>query len=129
METLRNVSAYHEPAWHFDAKFVDRQDHKRANVQKAPGHGDLLEMKNTAYHCPYDLIDKVDAIYIVYKIRDYDNTGTEHNYLFSCGMSDNHRGVCFIKDEKTMRVYGVAGKPHYMDPSAFWRDRITVCPC
>ena len=23
--TLRNVSASHEPAWHFDAKFVDGQ--------------------------------------------------------------------------------------------------------
>ena len=32
-------------------------------------------------------------------------------------MGDNHRGVCFLKDEKTMRVYGVADKPHYMDIS------------
>ena len=76
-------------------------------------------MNNTAYHCPYDLNDnKVNAIYIVYKIRDYDSTGTKHNYLFSCGMSDNHRGVCFLKDENTMRVYGVAGHPYsYMDIS------------
>ena len=120
VQTLRNTSAYHEPTWHFDAKFVDRQEHTRANVQKAPGHGHFLEMKNTAYHCPYDLIDnKVNAIYIVYKIRDYDSTGTEHNYLFSCGMSDNYRGVCFLKDVKTTRVHGVAGKPHYMDISNF----------
>ena len=55
-----------------------------------------MEMKNTAYHCPYDFADnEVNAIYIVYKIRD----------------------VCFLKDEKTMRVYGVAAKPHYMDIS------------
>ena len=48
---------------------------------------------------PYDLADnKVNAIYTVYKIRKYDSTGTEHNYLFSCGMGDN-----------TTRVYGVAG--------------------
>ena len=46
VETLRNVSAYHEPAWHFDAKFVDGQGHVRANVQKATGHGHFLEMKN-----------------------------------------------------------------------------------
>ena len=79
-QMLHIVSAYHEPAWHFDAKFVDRQEHTRANIQKAPGCGDILEMKNLAYHFPYDLIDnKVDAIYIVYKIRDYDSTGTEHN--------------------------------------------------
>ena len=54
----------------------------------------------------------MNVIYIVYKIRDYDSTGTEHNFLFSCGMDDNHRGVCFLKDEKTMRVYGVAGSPY-----------------
>ena len=39
---LRNVSAYHEPAWHFDAKFVDRQAHTRPNTHKAPGHGHFL---------------------------------------------------------------------------------------
>ena len=86
VQTLRNVSAYHEPAWHFDAKFIDRQAHTRANLQKAQGHGHFLEMKNSAYHWPHVLIDnKVNAICIVYKIRDYDSTGTEHNYLFSCG--------------------------------------------
>ena len=53
VQTLRNVSIYHEPAWYFDAKFVDRQGHVRANVQKATGHGILLEMKNSAYHCPH----------------------------------------------------------------------------
>ena len=78
-------------------------------------------MKNLAYDCSYDLIDnKVNAFYIVYKIRDYDSTGTEHNYLFSCGMSNNHRGVCFLKDKNTMRVYGVADSPYkYMDISNF----------
>ena len=73
MQTLRNVSAYHEPAWHFDAKFVNGQRHVRANVQKAPDHGHFLKMKNSAYHCHYDLVDnKVDAIYLVYKRRKYD---------------------------------------------------------
>ena len=104
--TLRNVSAYHEPAWHFDAKFVNGQEHERANVQKATGHGHFLEMKNSAYHCPYDLADnKVNAVHIVYKIRKYDSTGTEHNYLVSWGMGDNHLGICFLEDEKTMREY------------------------
>ena len=82
VQTLRNVSAYREPSWCFDAAFVERQGHARANVQKASGDGHFLEMKNSAYHCPYDLVDnKVNAIYIVYKIRKYDSTGTEHNYL------------------------------------------------
>ena len=31
-------------------------------------------------------------------------------------MADNHRGICFLKDEKTMRAYGVAGTA-YMDIS------------
>ena len=39
VETLRNVSAYHEPTWHFDGKFVNGQGHVMANIQKAPGHG------------------------------------------------------------------------------------------
>ena len=78
--TLRSISAYHEPAWHFDVKFVSGQGHEMANVQKATGHGHFLEMKNSAYHCPYDLAsNKVNVIYIVYKIRKYNSTGTEHN--------------------------------------------------
>ena len=44
--TIRSVSAYHEPAWHFDAKFVDRQGHEMTNVQKATGHI-FLEMNNS----------------------------------------------------------------------------------
>ena len=111
---------YNEPTWHFDAQFVDKQGYTEANVHTASGHEHFLEMRNTAYHSPYDLVDnKVNAICIVYKIRDYDGTGIEHNYLFSCGMNDNHRGVCFLKDEKTMRVYGVATKPHCMYISNF----------
>ena len=114
VQTLRNVSAYKEPTWHFDAQFIDNQGHAKANVQKAPGHGNEEH-------------SVVNAIYIVYKIRDYDGTGTEHNYLFSCGMNDNHRGVCCLKDERTMRVYGVADKPHYMDISNFHTSCYNPC--
>ena len=128
VQTLRNVSAYHEPAWHFDGKFVNGEEHVRANLHKAPGHGHFLEMKNSAYQCPYDLADnEVNAIYIVYKIRKYDTTGSEHNYLFSCGMDDNQHGICFLKDEKTMRVYGVAGKPNYTDISNFPTSYYNPC--
>ena len=75
VETLRNLYAYNEPTCRFDAKFVNGQGHERANVQKATGHGHFLEMKNWAYYCPYDLADnKVNAIYIFYKIRKYDST-------------------------------------------------------
>ena len=34
-------------------------------------------------------------------------------------MSDNHHGICFLEDEKTMIVCGVAGKPTHMDISHF----------
>ena len=85
-------------------------------------------MKNSAYHCLYDLVDnKVNVIYIAYKIRDYDSAGTEHNYLSSCRMDGNHRGVCFLNDEKTTRVYGVAGKPNYMDISNFPTSYYNPC--
>ena len=43
-------------------------------------------------------------------------------------MGDNHRGICFLKDEKTMRVYGVAGKPDYMDTSNFPTSYYNPCP-
>ena len=36
---LCNVSTYHEPMWHCDAKFINGQGHEKANVQKAAGHG------------------------------------------------------------------------------------------
>ena len=73
METLRNVSPYYEPMRHFDAKFVNGKGHEMSNVQKWTGHGHFLEMKISAYHCPYDPVEnKVNAIYIVYKIRKYD---------------------------------------------------------
>ena len=57
VQTLRNVSAYNEPTWHFDAQFVDKQGHTRAIVQIASGHGYFLETKSTAYRRPYDLVD------------------------------------------------------------------------
>ena len=45
VQTLRNVSAYKEPTWHFDAQFIDKQGHAKAKVQIASGHGHFLEMK------------------------------------------------------------------------------------
>ena len=48
--------------------------------------------------------------------------------ITSCGMSDNHRGVRFLRDEKTMRVYGVAGHPYnYMDISNFPTSYFNPC--
>ena len=85
-----------------------------ANVQKATGNG----------HCSYDLAcNKVNAIHIVYKIRKYNSTGTEHNYLFSCGMDYNHRGICFLKEEKTMRVYRVLKEQKTIRVYGVLRDR------
>ena len=99
-----------------------------ANVQKATAHGHFLDIKNSTYHCSYDLSNKnVNDIYIVYKMRRYDSTGTEHDYLFSCGMDDNRRGICFLRGEKRMRVHGVAGKPTHMDISNFPTSYYNTC--
>ena len=40
--TLHCVSTYHEPASHFDAKFVNGKGHKMANIQKATSHGQFF---------------------------------------------------------------------------------------
>ena len=53
----------------------------------------------------------MNAIYIV-KIRKYDSTGMEHNYL---------------KDEKTMSVHGVAGKPTPVDILNFSTSYYNPC--
>ena len=47
--------------------------------------------------------------------------------ITSCGMSDNHSGICFLKDEKTMRVYGVAGKHTNLDISNFLTSYYNPC--
>ena len=63
-------------------------------------------MKNSAYHCHYDFIDnKVNVVYVFYRIRNFDASGTGHNYLFSSRMGKIHRGICFLDDEQTMRIY------------------------
>ena len=42
-------------------------------------------------------------------------------------MGDNLRGVCFLKDEKTMRVYAAVGKHDYMDISNFPTSYFNLC--
>ena len=48
--------------------------------------------------------------------------------ITSSPVDDNHRGICFLEDEKTMRVYGVAGKPTHMDISNFPTSYYNPCP-
>ena len=101
-----------------------------ANVQKETVHGHFLKMKISVYYCPYDLAgNKVNAIYMFYNIGKYDGTGTEHNYLSSCGISENHRSICFLEYEKAMRVHGAVGdrKPDYMDISNFPTSYYNPC--
>ena len=50
VQTLRNVSAYHEPG--ILMLNLSMVKDIRANVQKGTGHGHFLEVKNSAYHCP-----------------------------------------------------------------------------
>ena len=106
VSSTRRYVKYRRIGWHCDAKF----GHEMANGKKATGHGHFLEMKNSAYYFPYYLANnKVNAIYMVYKIRKYDGTGTEHNYLFSYGMGGSHHGICFHENGKTMRVHIAVG--------------------
>ena len=44
-------------------------------------------------------------------------------------MGDNHRGICFPKDENTMPVYGAVGdwKPYYMEISNFPTSYYNPC--
>ena len=75
----------------------------------------------------YDLADnKVNDISIVYKMRKHDSTALEHNYLFPVEWTIIIV-VCFLKDEKTMRVYGVSGKPTHMDISNFPTSYYNPC--
>ena len=123
VQTLRNVSAYKKnPLCILMLNLSISNSMQRQTCRKPES------MKNTAYHSPYDLVDnKVNDICIVCKIRNYDGTGTEHNYLFSCEMGDKHHGICFPNDESTMRVYGVADKLHFMDISNFPTSYYNPC--
>ena len=49
--------------------------------------------------------------------------------ITSSPVDDNHRGICFLKDEKTMRVYDAFGdrKSTYMDISNFPSSYYNPC--
>ena len=66
VQTLRNVSAYHEPTGHFDGKFVNDQGHVSANVQK-------VVYTNTTPTC-YIPIPPLRSIYQYHSLVVYNNT-------------------------------------------------------
>ena len=68
VQTLRNASAYNEPAWHFDVTFVSRDVHKRANVQKAPGHGHFFG--DEEYSVPFLMISLIQSECHLYSLQD-----------------------------------------------------------
>ena len=88
--TLHCVSTYHEPACHFDAKFVNGKGHKMANVQKATSHGQFFTDEKLSI--PLHLW-----------------------HWYGAQLPQRDRGICFVEDEKTMRLHGVAGKPTHID--------------
>ena len=63
--------AFPEPAWHFNAKFVNGEGYEMVKVPKETGgHGLLLEMTNSTYYFPYDLASsKENIIYMVHQDR------------------------------------------------------------
>ena len=120
IQTLVNMSNYHEPTRHFDATFVPGPHTKRGKPAQY-----YTDLEMSSYKCPYDLaFNKVTAIYFVYQIRKYDGAGPEHNCLVSCVSGNNYYGLCFIKDEwgkNFMRIWGIQGKKlsYYKDIHTF----------
>ena len=57
------------------------------------------------------------SFYFVYKIRGYDRTEAENNYLVSFEVDNNYYGLCFLRDQATMRIRGVQVEKH-----AHWKD-------
>ena len=56
---------------------------------------------------------------MIYKIIASAGSGKEHNYLFSCRMGENRRGVLFLNDKWTMSVYGAATGGSYINVKDF----------
>ena len=125
VQKLKNMTAYKPPKWNFEAYFYCLS-HKLGNYVKHRHHaGYYLDIQNSAYTSPYDFVESnVNAVYIVYNIRNYPSLYTagkkEINYLFSSGKGDNVRGICFVDDKKTMRIYVIDPKIGvYMDITHF----------
>ena len=98
--------------------------------------GDMIEVDNegsvlrfnNSYYETFDhsfLPFKANLVFIIYKITEYNNVSEEQNYLFHIGDTDDarRRGICFLKDKRTMRIYGATGKggSNYTDVSNFYR--------
>ena len=102
----------------FNAEFSPISHLNRATIQKEEGYGYFLDLSKTSYDCPYTpSFYKVTSFYCVYKIRGYDHTEPENNYLMSFEVDNNYYGVCFLRDQATMRIRGVQGGKH-----ARWKD-------
>ena len=120
IQTLVNMSNYHEPTWHFDATFVPGPHQKRGKPAQY-----YIDLEMSSYKCPYDLAyNKVTAIYFVYQIRKYDGAGPEDNYLVLCVSSNNYYRLCFVKDEwgkNFILIWGIQGKKqsYYKDIHTF----------
>ena len=107
------------------ATFVSNEGHEMAKLYNVPGHGHFLHWQNLLYHCPYDCIsNSVNDVYKVYKITAYPGSDKEHYYICYCGLGKH---VCFLDDERTMRVYGAATGRSYIDVKDFLASYYNLC--
>ena len=114
IQTLKNMTKKNKNK--FNAQFSPISHLSRATIQKEEGYDHFLDLNKTSYDCPYNpSFYKVTSFYFVYKIRGYDHTEPENNYLVSFEV--DYYGLCFLRDEATMRIRGVQAEKH-----ARWKD-------
>ena len=71
----------------------------------------ILNFHNDAYNMDVDMVDfHYFCVFLVYKIKAYAKIKHwERNYLisnWSGGKQTKYRGICFLPDKKTLRIYG-----------------------
>ena len=80
IQTLKNMTKKNKNK--FNAQFSPVSHLSRATIQKEEGYDHFLDLNKTSYDCPYNpSFYKVTSFYFVYKIRGYDHTEPENNYL------------------------------------------------
>ena len=120
VQKLNNMNAYKPTKWNFEAYF-NHLSHKLGHYAKHGYRaGYYLDIQNSAYTSPYDFVESnVNAVYIVYNYPFLYTAGKkEINYLFSSGKGDNVRGIYFLDDKKTMRIYGYMDITHF--PNSYY---------
>ena len=90
--------------------------------------GYYSSMINSSYTLKYDINNIAHAIFIVYTISGYKGTTeVEDNYLFYSADDAQTISVCFLNDEKTIRVKGADTDKTYFDVNKFPGNKQNPC--